>query len=322
MTGPKEAARKTIVKGVSVSHLKPGDPFYPGAHMIGEEYSGEIWWVRVTTQEGLLPEASHSTYCKSLAEVERIKGTYIVGKEMSGEHENKWPGLESKRRKFLLAAMDGGYTPAGGNAGDEDSPLAFNTLEAAGITDGLKLTKAVLASVGKQRVGELKAKHGENWEAAVTYEYCLLNLPHSSPAFIAAAYQFNWYITGDEFKAGYLWRDLECITSGIELEALKAIEMRQKAGKKGSQSSAKARNRRILSLLIGMEATARRNPDIIKLGITPLAELGLVGAIEADPKLWSQGRGQMEEYLGEMKRGEAGKDIQARYLALLPAKTA
>jgi hypothetical protein len=42
-------------------------------------------------------------------------------------------------------------------------------------------------------------------------------------------------------------------------------------------------------------------------------------AVADDPALWSQGAGQVEEYLGEIRRGEAGEQMLARYLAMFPA---
>ncbi|AUQ51093.1 hypothetical protein PhaeoP83_02844 [Phaeobacter inhibens] len=323
MTSKKEATRRTIVTKTMVFHQTPDDEFFPNFIFSEGEKHRDTWCVSVYGREGMRPEELlSSVFFLSQAEAQRMVDAYPVGSEVDPLEKYSWLGKEAKRREFFENLLDEGVAPGVNNAGDEESPLAFNTLDAAGITNGFRTSRAVLDFLGKQRVGILKAKHSENWGVAAVFEYCILNLPHSSPAYIAAAYQFHWYITGDEFKAGYLWRDLECVVSGAEQEALKAIEMRKRAGEKGRQSSAKARSKRIASLLAGMETMAKKNPDIIKLGPTCLAALGLDEAIEADPKLWSQGRGQVEEYIGEMKRGEAGQDIQARYLALLLAKTA
>jgi hypothetical protein len=69
-----------------------------------------------------------------------------------------------------------------------------------------------------------------------------------------------------------------------------------------------------------MEKVCQRNPDIAKLGEGPISELALREAIQKDASLWSQGKGQVQEYLGEIRRGEAGPDLQSRYLAHFGSK--
>ena len=55
-------------------------------------------------------------------------------------------------------------------------------------------------------------------------------------------------------------------------------------------------------------------------GKLPIPEIALREAIKKDASLWSQGKGQVQEYLGEIRRGEAGQDLQVRYVALLGRK--
>lgn len=323
MTDPNKPVRKTIVTGINIAHMKPGDPFYPDFSVPENETPEEIWWVSIRVRSGLLPESSLFWICSTQDEALELQQQHPVGAEIDTKNKDPWLGMTDKKHAFLLQMMELGLSPVGANAGDEASPLAFDTLDAAGITDGFNLNPAVLDFLGKQRIGELKSKHGENWNVAAAYQYCLLNLPHSSPAYIAAAYQFHWYISGDEFKAGYLWRDLECVAMGVESEAIKAVEMRKKAGEKGSERSARARKRRIEALMSALEKVAERNPDIAAiLGPKSLLAIAIPEAAEADPSLWTQGQGQAEEYLGEVRRGEAGKGLQSRYQRLFTQKTA
>jgi hypothetical protein len=58
----------------------------------------------------------------------------------------------------------------------------------------------------------------------------------------------------------------------------------------------------------------------MRLGQDSLVQLALETAEESDPYLWRQGKGQVQEYLGEIRRGEAGDAMKARYFALFPAK--
>ncbi len=192
----------------------------------------------------------------------------------------------------------------------------------AGITEpnGLHVSRKVLDYLGKQRVGALKTRFGENWEAVAEFEYCWQEMPQSSAAFRAAACRYHYFISGNEFAAGYLSRDLEVLVHGVEEEATKAIEMRKKAGEAGSRTSAKAREARRSALLAAMEDVAQRNPDVVKLGEEALASLALSQSTEAESGLWRQGKGQAKEYVGEIRRGEAGEEMQARYRTLFGGK--
>ena len=71
-----------------------------------------------------------------------------------------------------------------------------------------------------------------------------------------------------------------------------------------------------------MEMVARRNPDVVKLGPSAVATLALSESEVAEPALWTQGKGQVDEYLGEIRRGEAGQEMRDRFLTLFPLRTA
>lgn len=92
----------------------------------------------------------------------------------------------------------------------------------------------------------------------------------------------------------------------------------RKRAKRGGARSSEARSERRAALLQAIEEIATRNPDIVKLGHRAVLPLALDASTNSRPDLWAQGRGQAEEYLGEIRRGEAGADMQRRYKALFP----
>jgi hypothetical protein len=315
-------SRKHIVTGLRISHEKRDKMLHPD-WMFGEgDDPSEVWLVWLTLRKGLLPERTSflifSLEDEAIAYANQYPVGAIISEGISGLSAN-FPKIREMVESLLDAKMD----PNSANGGDEDSPLALDVLLESGVLKGTYkgLSEMVLDFVGEDRLARIKTIHLENWEIAAAFEYCLLNFSSSSPAYLAAAYRFNRYIAEDDFAAGYYWRDLEVVYHGVEAEAAKAIDMRRKAGEKGREASAKARKKRIVSLLEAMESIASRNPDFAKLGPKSLAILGLDAATQGQPKLWATGSGQVEEYLGEMRRGEAGEAISSRYLALFPHKS-
>lgn len=96
--------------------------------------------------------------------------------------------------------------------------------------------------------------------------------------------------------------------------------VREKAGASGGKSSKGNREARVADLLSGLENFVTRNPDIDTDDPNAVAKFAVKILAKANPKLWSEGKGQIDQYLGELRRGEAGADLQARYLALFPPK--
>lgn len=313
----RQATRKTIIEEVSVRHTMLGEPFFPTAHLLRDNDDAcEAWTVFMTTRAGLRPPSVSMLAFTDQAELDNFLKNNQVGQELA---DNLGIEVFSKELIQKLASPD---AVSGVSAGDRDNPLAFDVLGDAGIYAHRygPLAEEVKESLGNDRLNELKTSFGENWNIAAAFEYCFAHLPHSSPAFVAASYQFHYYITEDDFSAGYLWRDLEVLVHGVEQIARKAIDRSKKAGQSGSKKSAQARNLRRVSIMDAMEKVCQRNPDIAKLGEAPLSKLALREAIKKDASLWSQGRGQVQEYLGEIRRGEAGQDLQVRYVALLGRK--
>lgn len=321
MTKHTQAIRKTVVIRIEVNHGDDSGPlsFVSGKPDIMEHK--EAWWVTMSTQSGLLPEDMSLRMFYSEHEAKSFAGQHAVGTEIYETFSTRnWVGKEAKRHEYIRSRMDDNDIPNTGRSAEEDSFLAFSVLSEAGIIHGAHASQKVLSTLGAQRIGELKNKHGENWEVAAEFEYCWLNLPASSPAYIAAAHRFHYYITHDDFAAGYLLRDLECLVHGVEAAAVKSFEMRKNAGAAGSKKSAQARAARRCALMDAMEVVAKRSPDVVKLGSKVVADLSLSDCIDDSPALWSQGQGQIDDYLGEIRRGEAGQELQSRFRTLFPEK--
>jgi hypothetical protein len=314
------AGRKQIVQSVSIRHKRPSDGFYPKWYFIEHNIAEQdIWEVWVEIREGFKPPSLSQTICFSEAEAQEIAAQYPEGQEIQQS--------SAKSQAFKLWALNslGKAAIFSVPAGDEESPLAFEVLGDSGLYEPTfgPISAKVLDFFGEEDTAEMKEKFGENWESAAVFAYSFINLPHSSPAFAAAAYQYHYYISGDDFSAGYYWRDLEVLESGAEAEATRAIEKSKKAGNKGGQASESARRKRRTALMEAVEDVAKSNPDVAKaLGPKSLLAIALPKAAEKNPNLWSQGQGQAEEYLGEIRRGEAGDKLQERYLAIFPNKTA
>lgn len=314
----RRATRKTVIEKVNVRHTKRGEPLFPPAHLIhGNEDASEAWAVFLRTRTGLQPPNVSIWYFTDQEELDGFLSDNKEGQELSDD-DNGIKHLD----KQLVQKLISPNSLLGVAAGDQEEPLAFDVLGDAGIYACRygPLSKEVKESLGKERLDELEASFGENRDIAAAFEYCFLHLPHSSPAFVAASYQFHHYITEDDFSAGYHWRDLEVLVHGVEETAKKAIDRSKKAGQSGSKKSTQARHLRRSSIMDAMEEVCQRNPDIAHLGEAPISELALREAIQKNAPLWSQGKGQVQEYLGEIRRGEAGPDLQSRYVALFGSK--
>lgn len=98
---------------------------------------------------------------------------------------------------------------------------------------------------------------------------------------------------------------------GRDFEALK-----EKRSKAAGMTSVIKRAGRIQSLLTHMESLVEGSPALRRLDPTVLAGMAYEDAAAQDDRLWAQGKGQIEEYLGLLRRGEAGAEMQARYLKI------
>ena len=87
-----------------------------------------------------------------------------------------------------------------------------------------------------------------------------------------------------------------------EVAAKQAHHRRKRAGEGSAKASTSSKNRRIESMLSAMEAIVSKNPDLKeKSARQTLANLAIKKAVKSDPKLWSQGKNQRDNYLSAMK---------------------
>lgn len=130
-----------------------------------------------------------------------------------------------------------------------------------------------------------------------------------------ASYAFDvGYQMGRIFSEYQVKEDIEeHAIAGMNFEELKA----ERARRAGVKSSGK-RAERIASLLAHMERLAGGSAALLRVGPQALSKMAFEDASAENPLLWSQGGGQVDEYVGIIRRGEAGKDMQARYAALFP----
>ncbi|MCV2867569.1 hypothetical protein OEW28_02880 [Defluviimonas sp. WL0002] len=289
----------------------PGESLHPS----GE--SRQLWTVWLTIKTGMLPRETRFTIFYSEDEAKEFMASNAVGSEI----KEAWqvPGeLSDPLKVHYTDIIDSKSSVGFRSYGDLDSPLAFETLEAADIYLGQGLTQQVIDFIGELRADELRRQFGQNWRAAGAFEYCLMNLPRSSAAYVAAAYQYHYYVAENDFAAGYYWRDLEVIALGVESAASDVKAMRKNAGDKGTKASRDARKRRMHRLLDAMETVCTRNPDVKNPSV--ISEIALAECKKAEPQLWKNGAGQIKQYLVEIRVGDAGEALQARYASLFPAK--
>jgi hypothetical protein len=124
------------------------------------------------------------------------------------------------------------------------------------------------------------------------------------------------YQLGRQYSEYQVKKDIEGdALIGKSFEQLKA----KRAHNAGVASSGK-RLERMTALVEFMERLAASNPAMLRTGPLALATLACEDATSDNPGLWSQGAGQIEEYLGMIGRGEAGDELKARYFAMFPAK--
>lgn len=304
--------RTTVVTDIRVKHTKLGDSFHP------KNKPGDQWTVWVELKTGLLPPALICNIFDDEAEMLRVTRAFKVGDRIPDTFEHS--SEKSLLRADIENRIDARAVFGPANIGDSETTLAYNTLEQAGVLTGYEISQEVVDYLGDARLQALKEIFEENWSIAAIYEYCWLELPHSSPAFVAASYKFHWYISEDDFAAGYYWRDLEVLANRVEETAAQVIATRQKAGQSGSKKSAQAREKRRADLFERIAALVERNPDLARVGAESVARLACEECARDNESLWTQGRGQVSDYLGEIRRGEAGPDMQKRFQAIFGSK--
>ncbi|TQM93772.1 hypothetical protein BD293_2421 [Roseinatronobacter monicus] len=128
----------------------------------------------------------------------------------------------------------------------------------------------------------------------------------------------------DAIELGYsIGRNFSEYAFKNEIEPLALLGVKAEAIKKkrevaAGEKSREQRDSRRSELLNKMEALVSRSPDIVRFGPEQLAKVALEDCINDNPGLWRQGKGQVNEYLGEIRRGDEGvlPEMQKRYQAI------
>lgn len=313
----REETRRTTVEGAKVVHLRNGDMLFPKVFFDNGDPPEEVWLVILRYRHGLSHTSVATVQCFSEEEANS------VARHASEPNQDlPFPALEAIIHANLRDRIDCGALDLGkSDISDDEAPLAYNVLIEAGITNASgEPSVEVLEFIGPQREQTLRTAFGENWACVAIYEFCNIRLPESSAAFAAASHQFHLYVTGDLLSAGYYWRDMEVAASEAELIAAKSIEMRRKAGERGREASERARKTRKRQLVEAMEKLCRRNPDFALIGEGQVARLALRDMQAASPKLWSEGKGQIDQYLAEIRHDHDDMALKARLEAIFPTK--
>lgn len=121
------------------------------------------------------------------------------------------------------------------------------------------------------------------------------------------------------FLIGILYGQV-CTFSQDKLGAMALMPLNNEARKKGHKTNTENRKKRIQSLMEAIEAVAKENQAFDQFSETDILRFALPKAKEKQPEVWAVGEGQADEYLGEIRRGEAGDELQKRYQALFPVK--
>ncbi|GHE02333.1 hypothetical protein GCM10008024_21370 [Allgaiera indica] len=311
------ASRKAIVQHFSVERIPKGDILFPSFTFKGQDDPDEVWVVLATTRLGMMPEQTNHHVFRNEAEAKDFMRDFPIGSEVP---EPDWGGSGPYASDFVRKIVDEGGPTLG--AADEDSFLPLRILDDAGFITGKagSISEKVAEFIGRERIQEIKDRHGDFWQVAADFEYCWQNTSHSSAVFVAASFRFHRFVTGNEFAAGYLLRDLEMLVDGVEAEATSSVERRRKATTRSGEKSKESRMKRINALLDRMTEIVESNPIAARFDPEAVAKMAGEDCAVAQPKLWQQGKRQISEYLGEIRRGEAGGELKARYYRLFAAK--
>jgi hypothetical protein len=315
MTNLHRYRRSLIVEDLDIHFIAANDPHWPKDLLQGVE-PRDLWLVITTSRIGLQFCQKSSIPCFSKDEAVRFLDICPIGTELNLTDEL------SAEMRLLVHHLLLSHVMVDQHLLDAKPTVAYIVLAELGVYDKTtgSLAGHVLSHFNEDIVSASKAANGESWHIPIALTYCVEKIPQSLAAFAAASFLYNHFMTKDGFSAGYFWRDLEDIIQGVEALAVKSINRAKRAGKEGSKISKNKKEKRRTDLLEKMEILVARNPDIVSFGPDMVAKLAIERCIEENPSIWKQGEGQIIEYLSQIRLGEAGSALQARYQALFGVK--
>lgn len=220
----------------------------------------ELWITSVCTKSGSLPESTGIIVHESKMAAEEHLLQYQTGSifEPGQDEEDLFQTVQKVFGQRIFDEPELGKTFL--STPNDDGYLTWKTLSDAGLNDGINLATKVSDYLGPERIKALKDIYGDNWEVAAEMEYCWYNLDSSSSAYVAAQQQYNFFISQNDYAAGYLQRDLEILTEGVEDAVERAnafFEKQSKRSAKGGEANAiKAQTRRLTFYSLALKSTA------------------------------------------------------------------
>lgn len=287
---------RQVVRENRIEKSMPGQAFHPKPDLLegfgldpALEHQ-ELWKLWVVIQVGMDRRGSHLQIFQSVQEAEEQRDRYPVGTELNHVDE-PWPIDFRKTFEKGFSASGSPFTAAG----DTIDPEIYKCLYSADVIDEkyFKVSERVLNWAGPDRIAWAKAMEPENWACVLQLEYCTYHFPRSSLAYMAAQYQFNYFVVEDDHSAGYLQREIEMILGGAESLAEQVLNTRKKAGEAGRQASKSAKLRRLAMFLDEIEKLSEL---VGRISEGAIVDQAFQNAIENDQSLWRQGRGQQAEY--------------------------
>lgn len=94
-----------------------------------------------------------------------------------------------------------------------------------------------------------------------------------------------------------------------------ALATQERRNKGSGEAAHKKRHLRVSAMLDGIEKLLKENPAFSRLDIRAVADIAIEDAAQAQPELWTQGRGRRDDYLEEMK---VDHRYRARFQKMLP----
>ncbi|MGB0508130.1 MAG: hypothetical protein ACPGGK_18240 [Pikeienuella sp.] len=131
-------------------------------------------------------------------------------------------------------------------------------------------------------------------------------------AVIASKALYNFFISHNDYAAGYYYRELQMVHGGAEQLASDAVELRTRAGEGGKRASQTAKQDRLDKFLAEIVALADLYPRISEQMIVDQA---FKNAVKAEANLWKQGKGQQANYETELRSDPKYSD---RYFMCFP----
>ena len=172
----------------------------------------------------------------------------------------------------------------------------------------------VMNALSKEEKSEAENVAGNNWDIIVALNYVRKNFPIYSQEFYAAVWRYYYFVEEDDYKVGYLASEMGWRFSH-EKDALEAKARKSASGKGSAKANANKKAQRIEALLLEMEKLFSQNPGAASFGEGAIAKAALKMAVKDDPPLWSQGQGQLENYLVEIR---TNPELKPRYLKMFP----